>query len=134
MIHACLTTTAMAHSKIYVDIMNSRAWRETRAKVIREHPLCELCLQQGIYTPARCVHHIVPVESATDEQSMWMRALDAANCQALCFQHHADIHRGEGSQTRDAHHEREKERLQAWVARMEELRRKCEQRLKDDNT
>ena len=65
----------MAHSKLYVQLMNSREWRELREAKIRANPLCECCQAKGYVVPSRCVHHIVEVESGRTEKE----------CRDLCF-------------------------------------------------
>ena len=45
------------HNKIY-----GRRWRTIRDLYKSKHPLCEKCLEQGIYKPVDEVHHIVPPE------------------------------------------------------------------------
>ena len=37
------------------------AWRRIRAAYIAAHPLCEECQRAGRLTPAREVHHILPL-------------------------------------------------------------------------
>ncbi len=38
-----------------------RAWKRIRDRYIQEHPLCELCQQDGRLTPAEEVHHKKPL-------------------------------------------------------------------------
>lgn len=107
----------MAHSKLYMQIMNSRAWRETRDQYLSVHPLCECCKERGIYTPSQCVHHLVEIESATTDREAWTLATSVGNLQALCFKHHHDIHTKKHSHSNAAHKEREQQRLQRWIER-----------------
>ncbi len=39
---------------------NSR-WRKIRALYVKNHPLCEICLDCGVLKPAEEVHHIIPL-------------------------------------------------------------------------
>lgn len=58
-----------------------RAWMEIRARVLRAHPLCVHCQQQGRVIAATEVDHITPLSmGGTDEES---------NLQALCHDCHA---------------------------------------------
>ena len=107
----------MAHSKLYVKLMNSARWRRLRDEWIREHPLCEECKRKGIVEPARCVHHITPIESGRNDKQCEDLAFSRANLQALCYQCHADIHKAENSHSKEAHKQRAQERLQQWIAR-----------------
>lgn len=107
----------MAHSKLYIKLMNSSEWRETRNRKIEANPLCELCLRDGYVTASRCVHHIIPVESGRTEKQCRELAFSWNNLQALCLRCHADIHQAERSHSRAAHQQREADRLAAWVER-----------------
>jgi len=49
------------------------AWRRIRAAYIAAHPLCEQCERAGRLTPAREVHHILPLSQGgthTEENLM----------------------------------------------------------------
>ena len=84
------------------DIYNSREWKELRiAKLRSTNGLCEECLKQGIVTGARCVHHIVPIETARTKEEMRRLALDCGlnGLMSLCFACHARIHKEIGSNT-----------------------------------
>jgi 5-methylcytosine-specific restriction endonuclease McrA len=84
------------------DIYNSREWQELRiAKLRSTNGLCEECLKQGITNPARCVHHIVPIETARTKDEMRRLAIDCGlqGLKALCFACHARIHKELGSNT-----------------------------------
>lgn len=107
----------MAHSKLYVKLMNSARWKKTRDEWLSQHPLCANCKANGIVESARCVHHIVPVESGRTDKQCEELAFSEANLQSLCYQCHAEIHKAERSHSKAAHHEREAERLERWKAR-----------------
>lgn len=59
------------------EFYRSTAWRKLRAEQLRRQPLCERCLAQGRYTPARVVDHIRPV-------NLGGAPLDLENLQSLC--------------------------------------------------
>lgn len=66
------------------------AWKKIRDRYIKAHPLCELCLAEGRYTPAVLVHHKKPLaDGGTNEES---------NLMSLCFSCHEIIHGGRGGQ------------------------------------
>ena len=70
------------------EIYNSREWRELRFSKLRStNGLCEECLKQGIVTSARCVHHIVPIETARTKDEMKRLAIDCGlqGLKSLCF-------------------------------------------------
>lgn len=56
----------------------SAAWRRVRAAVLREQPLCVLCLKEGRTTAASHVDHILERKVRPD------LAFDMDNLQALC--------------------------------------------------
>ena len=65
-----------------------RAWKRIRDRYIQEHPLCELCQQEGRLTPAEEVHHKKPLaEGGTHARD---------NLVALCKSCHARIHAQRG--------------------------------------
>ena len=107
----------MSHSKLYVRLMNSARWRNLRDEWLRDHPLCEECKRNGMVESARCVHHITPIESGRTDRQCEELAYSRGNLQSLCYQCHAEIHKAERSHSKDAHHERERERLERWKAR-----------------
>ena len=45
----------------YVNKKYGRAWKRIRDRYVAEHPLCEMCLEQGKLTPVDEVHHVLPV-------------------------------------------------------------------------
>ena len=63
-------------------------WQKIQAMYIREHPLCEQCLQEGRLVEAVHVHHKKPLaEGGTNETS---------NLIALCKPCHSRIHAKRG--------------------------------------
>ena len=40
-------------------IYNTKRWKDLRALMIQEHPLCQDCLENGRLTPAEEVHHAI---------------------------------------------------------------------------
>ncbi len=110
----------MAHSKQYIKLMNSVQWKHLRDEWLSDHPICEICYKDyDIVTPAQCVHHIVPVESkaARTDADMRRLAFSKSNLQSLCFACHSALHTAEQSHTKEAHKQREQDRLERWKAR-----------------
>ena len=59
------------------------AWQKLRAWYIREHPFCEDCLEQGVFTTWRVeVDHIIPISVRPDLR------LDPDNLRTRCQYHH----------------------------------------------
>ena len=94
--------------------MNSREWRELRNRKVAANPLCERCLQQGVRTSTRVVHHIIPIESGKTEQQCRELAFRWSNLQSLCFQCHADVHGELRSFSTEKIKERQSQRLATW--------------------
>ena len=68
------------------------SYRNLRAAYFMQHPLCELCLSQGITKPAQELHHIRRLSSGiTDEEQLSLLA-DPDNVIALCTECHHQIH------------------------------------------
>ena len=61
-----------------------RAWKRIRDRYASEHPLCEICLKEGRYTPVEEVHHILPISQGGTH------ARD--NLMSLCQSCHTKIH------------------------------------------
>ena len=59
-----------------------RAWQKASRQFLQAHPLCEECKQQGKYTKAAVVDHVIPHRG--DEKLFW----DRSNWRALCKRCH----------------------------------------------
>ena len=105
-------------AKDKAEIYNSREWKELRiAKLRSTNGLCEECLKQGIVTSARCVHHIVPIETARTKDEMKRLAIDCGlqGLKSLCFACHARIHKELGSNTAKVVKARAEARQDRWA-------------------
>lgn len=100
------------------EIYNSREWKELRiAKLRSTDGLCEECMKQGIVTAARCVHHVVPIETARTKDEMRRLAIDCGlqGLKSLCFACHARIHKEMGSNTAKIVRQRAEARQDRWA-------------------
>ena len=100
------------------EIYNSREWKELRiAKLRSTNGLCEECLKQGIVTSARCVHHVVPIETARTKDEMKRLAIDCGlqGLKSLCFACYARIHKELGSNTAKIVRQRAEARQDRWA-------------------
>ena len=100
------------------EIYNSREWKELRiAKLRSTNGLCEECLKNGITNSARCVHHIVPIETARTKDEMRRLAIGCGlqGLKALCFACHARIHKELGSNTAKIVKQRAEARQDRWA-------------------
>lgn len=105
-------------AKDKAEIYNSREWKELRAAKLRSTKgLCEECMKQGIVTSARCVHHIVPIETARTKDEMKRLAIDCGlqGLKSLCFACHARIHKELGSNTAKVVKARAEARQDRWA-------------------
>ena len=69
---------------------NNTEWRKLRDTYIKEHPLCEDCLDKGKVVPAEDVHHIrSPFQNGECNKAL---LLDYNNLLALCKQCHNKRH------------------------------------------
>ena len=105
-------------AKDKAEIYNSREWQELRiAKLRSTNGLCEQCMKEGYVTAARCVHHVVPIETATTKEEMRRLALNCGlnGLMSLCYPCHAKIHKELGSNTRRVVAERAKARQDRWA-------------------
>lgn len=107
----------MAHSKLYIRLMNSKEWRDLRNAKLEANPLCERCQQRGKVVAACCVHHLTEVESGRTEQECRDLCYRWSNLQALCLECHREIHIAARTWTKDNHLDRERQRLERWIAR-----------------
>lgn len=69
---------------------NNTDWRKLRNNYIKEHPLCEECLNKGKVVPAEDVHHIRSPFS--NGEINYALLLDGNNLKSLCKECHAAIH------------------------------------------
>lgn len=105
-------------AKDKAEIYNSREWKELRiAKLRSTNGLCEECLKEGIVTSARCVHHVVPIETARTKDEMKRLAIDCGlqGLKSLCFACHARIHKELGSNTAKIVRQRAEARQDRWA-------------------
>ena len=56
-----------------------RAWKRIRDSYAAAHPLCERCLENGVYTPTEQIHHVKPLSQGGTH--------DRENLMALCDYH-----------------------------------------------
>ena len=85
-------------AKDKATIYNSREWKALRIEKLKSQPLCEMHLKEGRYVSAHCVHHIVPIETATTMEEMKRLAFcsNMSNpldgLMSLCDECHHKIH------------------------------------------
>lgn len=65
-----------------------RAWKRIRDRYIAAHPLCEQCQKEGRITPAREIHHVLPLSHGGTHSE--------DNLMALCTPCHSAITANDG--------------------------------------
>lgn len=114
----------MSRSKEYQRLLNSKRWKTLRADYLRAHPLCEMCEAEGYVVASIDCHHRKPVESAKTQTEMERLCYDWNNLQALCIPCHIKVHAEARSHSKQAHQERERDRLQQWLSKHKKVN-KC---------
>jgi 5-methylcytosine-specific restriction protein A len=71
------------HQKLY----GKQRWRNRSKNQLSQHPLCRMCTEHGVVTPATIVDHVVPHHGI--EQLFWFGEL-----QSLC----SDCHKSSKAQ------------------------------------
>lgn len=84
----------------YVKMITSVRWTKLRKRKINSNPICEICNDNGIITPAEEVHHISPVEDAVSTDEMERLMFDYNNLQSLCHDCHINEHARRKSHSR----------------------------------
>lgn len=68
----------------------SKEWTACRQSYLSLHPLCELCLEKGIITPAKIVHHKIHLNEENYKDPTI--SLNHENLQSVCQECHNNIH------------------------------------------
>ena len=115
----------MSRNKDYQRLLNAPQWAKVKTIVkARAGGLCERCKHDGIaergvpyITPGVDCHHIIPVESGKTLAEMERLCYDTHNIQLLCVPCHIKTHAEMRSHSKEAHKQRENDRLSQWIAR-----------------
>lgn len=76
--------------KLRQQAYQNPTWRKLRDTYLRNHPICEECLNKGKVTPATDIHHLVsPFRHGEVNYNL---LLDYDNLMALCKECHGNIH------------------------------------------
>ena len=74
---------------------SSKQWQDCRNEYMKERQyLCENCLRQGIYRPARYVHHIIELDPINIENPEIALGFDNLEC--VCRACHDEYHDNHG--------------------------------------
>ena len=79
--------------KLRKEAYQNTTWRKLRNTYLKQHPICEKCLEKGKITPATSVHHVRSPFSNGDVNFNLL--LDANNLMSVCHLCHAEIHNRE---------------------------------------
>lgn len=61
-----------------------RAWKRIRDSYAAEHPLCEVCLAKGVYTPTEEIHHKLPLTRRNPRPQQFDSPLQRVPCPDSC--------------------------------------------------
>lgn len=76
--------------KLRKEAYQNTTWRKLRNTYLKQHPVCEKCLEKGKITPAEDVHHIrSPFRNGEVNYGL---LLDDKNLMSLCKTCHGEIH------------------------------------------
>jgi 5-methylcytosine-specific restriction endonuclease McrA len=109
----------MSRNKDYQRLLNSPRWAKVKA-IVRDRAggLCERCKEEGFITPGIDCHHVIPVESGKTLAEMERLCYDwKTNIRLLCVPCHIKTHAEQRSHSKEAHKQRENDRLSQWIAR-----------------
>ena len=98
-------------------IYNSKEWHIVREAKLERDPLCERCKERGHLVSARCVHHIIPIETATNITQMKEIAFRFTNLMSLCYECHSEIHKALRSRSKEGHKKASEAALERWIKR-----------------
>ena len=116
----------MSRSKDYQRLLNSPRWAKVKRIVDqRAKGKCERCIEmgkaagvkRGWLTPGVDHHHIKPVESGRTLEEMERLCYDPDNVRLLCVPCHIAVHTEARSHSKEAHQQREDDRLSQWISR-----------------
>ena len=82
----------MAKDKVYNKMIHTARWLRLRRDKLSGFPLCERCEEEGRYTPATEVHHVIPVEHGLTREEKERLMFDYFNLRALCNDCHVKAH------------------------------------------
>lgn len=109
----------MSRNKDYQRLLNSPRWAKVKATVkARAGGLCERCREEsGFITPGVDCHHVIPVESGKTLAEMERLCYDIHNIRLLCVPCHIKTHAEQRSHSKEAHKQRDGDRLAQWIAK-----------------
>ena len=105
----------MSQKQDKMRIYNSKEWKLVRNAKLEKNPLCEVCAERGKIVAAQCVHHIIPIETASDYTYMKELAFRFDNLLSCCFQCHSEIHQQLKSRTREGHQRASQAAVNRWI-------------------
>lgn len=71
---------------------NTSLWKKIRKYQIENNPLCKICLDNNIITPATQVHHLVSFLSGYTEDDKMKLFTASDNLISICAKCHGELH------------------------------------------
>lgn len=95
-----------------MKLINTVRWRKLRRQKLKAQPWCERCEKEGRLAAATEVHHVRPVETASNVTDMARLMYDYGNLQSLCHACHVKTHEELGKGTKEEIRQRQTARLE----------------------
>lgn len=103
----------MSKDPDYIHAIHTTRWQHLRRDILTAHPLCQRCQEEGRTRQATEVHHIRPVEEATNRREKQQLMYDPHNLRALCHDCHVLTHTEMGRSGRAANTQRKARQAQS---------------------
>jgi 5-methylcytosine-specific restriction protein A len=71
-------------NEVYKYVYHTRKWQEIRLYYLQNHPLCEECSKDEIYTLAEEVHHKYAISNGKTIAEKQMIGFDPKNLMSVC--------------------------------------------------
>lgn len=79
-------------NEIHKAVYNTLNWKKLRLEYLIVHPLCEVCIEDGIIESAIDVHHKTPISQGSDIIEKRTLGFDWNNLKSVCKECHKKEH------------------------------------------
>ena len=94
-------TANITRSDNYKKLINCQKWVNLRAEKLRNNPLCEHCFAKNIVNPGTEIHHLQPIDTGANFETMKQLAYNYTNIVTLCHKCHIQAHIDLKSKTKE---------------------------------
>ena len=106
----------ITRSDNYKKLINCHKWVKLRSEKLRNDPLCEHCLSKNIVNPGTEIHHIVPIDTGANYETMKQLAYNYNNLVTLCHKCHVQAHIDLKSKTAKVTQARNKDKTAGFIS------------------